>query len=75
VPQQWWRLCQNVVYGMYIKWQYKWFGKKFLFFFFNSPSELTFWITLAHICNDMTQWCNKSNLHLYLGGDHFKTQP
>jgi hypothetical protein len=29
---------------MYIKWQYKWFGNKFLFFF-NSPSELTFWIT------------------------------
>jgi hypothetical protein len=29
---------------MYIKWQYKWFGNKF-FFFFNSPSELTFWIT------------------------------
>jgi hypothetical protein len=32
---------------MYIKWQYKWFGNKFLFFFFNSPSPLTFWITCA----------------------------
>jgi hypothetical protein len=30
---------------MYIKWQYKWFGNKFLFF--NSQSELTFWITLV----------------------------
>jgi hypothetical protein len=37
--------CRKVAYGMYIKWQYKWFGNKFLFFFFNSPSELTFWIT------------------------------
>jgi hypothetical protein len=33
VPQQWWKLCQKVGYGMYIKWQYKWFGYKFLFFF------------------------------------------
>jgi hypothetical protein len=32
------------LYGMYIKWQYKWFGNKF-FFIFNSPLELTFWIT------------------------------
>jgi hypothetical protein len=24
--------CRKVVYGMYIKWQYKWFGNKFFFF-------------------------------------------
>jgi hypothetical protein len=34
--------------GMYIKWQCKWFGNKFLFLFLNSPSELTFWITYTH---------------------------
>jgi hypothetical protein len=28
--------CRKVVYDMYIKWQYKWFGNKFLLFF-NSP--------------------------------------
>jgi hypothetical protein len=36
----------NVRY-VYIKWQYKWFGNKFLFFF-NSPSELTFCITCVY---------------------------
>jgi hypothetical protein len=25
--------CQKLAYCMYIKWQYKWFGNKFLFFF------------------------------------------
>lgn len=40
VPRQWWKLCRKVVYGMYIKWQYKWFGYKFLFFS-NSPLELS----------------------------------
>jgi hypothetical protein len=34
---------------MYIKWQYKWFGNKFLFFV-NSPSDLTFWITYVLSC-------------------------
>jgi tRNA A37 N6-isopentenylltransferase MiaA len=48
VPQQWWKLCQEVVYGMYLKRQYKWFGNKFLFSF-NTPSELTFWITYVKI--------------------------
>jgi hypothetical protein len=35
VPQQWWKLCRKVVHDMYIKWQYKWFGNKFLIFFFS----------------------------------------
>jgi hypothetical protein len=35
---------------MYIKWQYKWFGNKFLFFF-NSPSELAFWITYPYLAD------------------------
>ena len=46
VPQQWWKLYQKVVYSMYIKWQYKLVCNIFLFFL-NSPSELTFWITLV----------------------------
>jgi hypothetical protein len=25
VPHQWWKLCQKVVCGVYIKWQYTWF--------------------------------------------------
>jgi hypothetical protein len=25
VLQQWWKLCQKVVYSVYIKWQYAWF--------------------------------------------------
>jgi hypothetical protein len=44
VPQQWWKLCRKVAYGMYIKWKYNWFGNKYLFFF-NIPSELTLWLT------------------------------
>jgi hypothetical protein len=32
VPQQW-KLCQKVACGIYIKWQYTWFGNKFFFFF------------------------------------------
>jgi hypothetical protein len=54
VPQQWWKLCRKVVYAMYIKWQYKWFGNKLLLFFFNNPLELTFWITFVSehvLCN------------------------
>jgi hypothetical protein len=45
VPQQWWELCRKIVCSIYIKWQYKWFGNKLLFFFFSSPSELSIWIT------------------------------
>jgi hypothetical protein len=26
--------CRKVMYSMHIKWQYKWFGNKFLLFFF-----------------------------------------
>jgi len=47
VPQQWWELCQKVVYGVYIKWQYTWFVI-YSGFFINSPSELTFWIAYVH---------------------------
>jgi hypothetical protein len=47
VPQQWRKLCRKVVYGMYIKWQYTSFVI-YCCFFLNSPSELTFWITLVH---------------------------
>jgi len=46
VPQQWWKICRKVVYRMYIKWQYTWFVI-YSCFFLNSPSELTFWITLT----------------------------
>jgi len=44
VPQQWWKLCRKVVYGVYIKWQYTRFVI-YSCFFLNSPLELTFWIT------------------------------
>jgi hypothetical protein len=40
---------------MYIKWQYKWFGNNF---FFNSPLELTFWIT--YITDNCLSWLRKS---------------
>jgi hypothetical protein len=51
MPQQWWKLCRKVVYGVYIKWQYTWFviyiyTHIFIYLFFNSPSELTFWTAL-----------------------------
>ena len=48
VPQQWWKLCQKVVYSMYIKWQYTWFVI-YSCFFLNSSLELTFWITLIFL--------------------------
>jgi len=32
VPQQWWKLCRKVVYGVYIKWQYTWFVTYSCFF-------------------------------------------
>ena len=44
VPQQWWKLRRKAVHGVYIKWQYTGFVI-YSCFFFNSPSELTFWIT------------------------------
>jgi len=46
VPQQWWKLCRKVVYGVYIKWQCAWFLICSCFFL-NSPSDLTSWITLV----------------------------
>jgi hypothetical protein len=52
VPRQWWKLCRKVVYGMYIKWQYKRLRYKFLFSS-NSPSELTFWITYVHVSHQI----------------------
>ena len=36
------------MYGVHIKWQYTWFVI-YSCFFLNSPSELTFWITLVYI--------------------------
>jgi hypothetical protein len=47
VPQQWWKLCRKVVYGVYIKWQYTWFVI-YSCFFLSSRSELTFWITYIY---------------------------
>jgi hypothetical protein len=50
--RQWWKLCRWVVYGMYIKLQYKRFRYKFLLFY-NSPSEPTFWINYVLIFLDV----------------------
>ena len=46
VPQQWWKICWKVVYGVYIKWQYTWFVI-YVFFFLNCPLQLTFWINFV----------------------------
>jgi hypothetical protein len=40
-------LKNSVQYVLYIKWQYTWFVMYYCFFL-NSPSELTFWISLVY---------------------------
>ena len=75
VPQQWWKLCRKVVYGMYIKGQYKWFVMYSCFFLIAHRNLLSgkhsyYLFILGIIWNTQNKWTNCSVLLVKYDGTY-----